>query len=563
MIKRKTSVYCLILLALLTLSGVILSVGEAQARYVNTVVWNTYVEPAADENALQYFTEDKSVTVVLGEMDVLGENDNAWYMVKLNIPGRTGATGSLTWGQVLTEGADPDIEVEMLLGNESLDQKYPLTMEEESDAQLTMVLQNKIRRQEDKTVYVTVTWDEIPGEGDAAQDPQTLTAVFRVILPAEEKIEEPSEEESSEPVTEAPTEEEPEEEESEEEESTEAESVEDETEETAADETEETTADETDMQTRTNPETATEDTDDGETNAPETENQEPSTEAPSEPPEENDDDPLPPMEIYLDSLSGFDPQNPLPVWITLESKAQVELGFAYYYDAASPAEMWPLPRYTRLSVDDGKTWLLMYTEDTMTLDLEAGTTTILMDLSAAQLDADIPRTLMVEARSETHAPGEASVGVTPMAESYTAASRILTPNTPLQLVLTNHWPLGTEEMPTGFSLTYTVERLTIAGSAEEGYSKKYEPVTLLQPTTAEGESPTEQTTDPEAPPALVAELNGQNLTIRADRVPPLPGTYRINMEWNYQGFCIANEQIAFYTNYINDTDSAQTGGAEQ
>ena len=82
MAKRKTIAYCLILLALLTMSCLILSVGEAQARYINTVVWNTYVEPLDGEAEPQFFTEDKSLTVVLGEMDILGEKNNAWYMVK-------------------------------------------------------------------------------------------------------------------------------------------------------------------------------------------------------------------------------------------------------------------------------------------------------------------------------------------------------------------------------------------------------------------------------------------------------------------------------------------------
>ena len=545
MAKKRTIAYCLILLALLTMSCLVLSVGEAQARYINTVVWNTYVEPSEGETQQQFFTPDESLTVVLGEMDTLGEKDNAWYMVKFAVPGEAGTTGSLTWEQILAEGQEPALEVGMILGDENLDQEYPLTLEEESDTMLTMVLQNKIRRQEPETVYVRVTWTRIPGEDEEPEDAETMTAVFQVILPAEEK----PEEESSEPIPE----EEP---------------AEEETTEAAVDETEETTADEAAPQARTNPEQPTEETTEESTGETSEEMTEETSEPEDEPDEEETTEPvteeptLPMQQIYMESLAWFDPAQPLPVWITVDSAAQVELGFAYYYDDVSGAEMWPLPRYTRLSTDGGKTWLLMYKEDTLILELEKGTTAMLMDLSKAQLDADVPRTLLATGWSESTAPGEASVGVTPMEAAYTTESRVMTANAPLKLALTDHWFLNTEDTPTDYNLSYSVERLVIQGSEEEGFRKAYEPVTLEEtgagePT--EGEDPTEG----ESVPTLTAELKSHNLILRVGSNPPPPGTYRINLEWKYKDICIAHEQMAFYINYLNDTDSAQTGGAEQ
>ena len=540
MAKKRTIAYCLILLALLTMSCLVLSVGEAQARYINTVVWNTYVEPSEGETQQQFFTPDESLTVVLGEMDTLGEKDNAWYMVKFAVPGEAGTTGSLTWEQILAEGQEPALEVGMILGDENLDQEYPLTIEEESDTMLTMVLQNKIRRQEPETVYVRVTWTRIPGEDEEPEDAEPMTAVFQVILPAEEK----SEEESTEPIPE----EEP---------------AEEETTEAAVDETEETAADEAAPQARTNPEQPTEETTEESTGETSEEMTEETSEPEDEPDEEETTEPvteeptLPKQQIHMESLAWFDPTQPLPVWITVDNAAQVELGFAYYYDDVSGAEMWPLPRYTRLSTDGGKTWLLMYKEDTMILNLEQGTTAMLMDLSKAQLDADVPRTLLATGWSESTTAGEASVGVTPLEAPYTTESRVMTANAPLKLALTDHWFLNTEDTPTDYNLSYSVERLTILGSEEAGFRKEYEAVTLEQP--GEEEDPTEG----ESVPTLTAELKSHNLILRVGSNPPLPGTYRINLEWKYKDICIAYEQIAFYINYTNDTDSAQTGGAAQ
>ena len=533
MSKKKTSVYCLVLLVLLTMSCVILSVGEAQARYVDTVVWNTYVEPLEDKIEHQFFTEDKSLTVVLGEMDVLGKKNNAWYMVDFTIPGEIGTTGSLTWGQVLEEGEDPALETDMLLGNDSLDQEYPLTIEEDATV-LTLVLQNKIRRQEAKTVYVSVTWTQIPGEDDTAEDAKTLTAIFQVILPAEEYTEENPDGEISEVINE----------------------------EVSGDEPKRVATQTTFQQTlisfeQSNEEATTEPT----TEVPtEEETTESTTEAPTE--EETtepvtEEPSLPQQEINIESLAWFDPAQPLPLWITADNDMTVELGFAYHYDDRLAAEMWPIPRYTRISTDGGKTWLLMYVANTMTLDLESGTTEILLDFSAVEMDTDISRMLLIKGWSADTAPGEASVSVTPMSEFYTAESHVMAANTPLQLTLTEQWPLSTEDAATEYAVTYSVERLTIVESEEEGYRKNYEPVTLIHG----GEE--DKTAEGEALPTLMAELKEQTLILRTGSTLPPPGTYRINMEWTYKGICIARDQIAFYINYLYDTDSAQTGGAEQ
>lgn len=564
MAKRKTSVYCLLLLALLLLSGAVLSVGETQARYVSTVVWNTYVEPAAEGTAQQFFTADESLTVVLGQMDTLDEKNNAWYMVDFSVPGDPGTTGSLTWTQILDEGQEPDLEVGMLLDEEVLDQEYPLTIGEDVPPVVTMVLHNTVRRQEDKTVSVRVTWTRIPGEGEAEQAPQVMTAVFQVILPAEEAVEEPTEEPTvEEPATEAPT----------------ADPTEESTEDPSEDPSEEPTEEPSQL-TRVAPgdpteETAEEPTEEETTVPPTSDPAEETTEAPTEqvteettaPDEEEPTDPeettepepptLPTQQIGMEALSWFDPEQPLPLWITVDRQTEVELGFAHYYDPTAEPEMWPLPRYTRLSQDGGKTWLLMYQENTLRLELEAGTTGLLMDLSRAELDVDIQRTLVAEGWSETTAPGAVSVGVTPMEEPYVTGSRIMTAQTPLKLTLTEHWPTGTADAPTDYTLTYTVERLTVTGSAEEGYRKAYEPVTLLTAEAAEEE------TELPTGPALIAEQKGQDLILRPGSTLPPPGTYRINMEWKYKDICIASDQIAFYINYMSNTDSAQTGGAEQ
>ena len=171
---------------------------------------------------------------------------------------------------------------------------------------------------------------------------------------------------------------------------------------------------------------------------------------------------------------------------------------------------------------------------------------------------------MVKGHSATTAPGEVSISVTPMAEPYVTESRVMSENVPLQLTLTEHWPLFAEDGSTDYSVTYSVEQMIIAGSAEKGYRKEYQSMLLNKDDESEEDSTTrETTTQEEALPSLVAKLDGQNLTVQVGDTLPSPGTYRLNMEWTYKGLCISNKQIAFYINYMNDTDSAQTGGAEQ
>ena len=67
MAKRKTNSYWLSLIALLLVASMVLSVGDTQARYVNTTVWNTVVYPTSDQ-IVSDCLRPEGQTILLGEM---------------------------------------------------------------------------------------------------------------------------------------------------------------------------------------------------------------------------------------------------------------------------------------------------------------------------------------------------------------------------------------------------------------------------------------------------------------------------------------------------------------
>ncbi len=69
MAKRKTNSYWLSLIALLLVASMVLSVGDTQARYVNTTVWNTVVYPTSDQ-IVSDCLRPEGQTILLGEMEL-------------------------------------------------------------------------------------------------------------------------------------------------------------------------------------------------------------------------------------------------------------------------------------------------------------------------------------------------------------------------------------------------------------------------------------------------------------------------------------------------------------
>ena len=67
MAKRKTNSYWLSLIALLLVASMVLSVGDTQARYVNTTVWNTVVYPTSDQ-VISDCLRPEGQTILLGQM---------------------------------------------------------------------------------------------------------------------------------------------------------------------------------------------------------------------------------------------------------------------------------------------------------------------------------------------------------------------------------------------------------------------------------------------------------------------------------------------------------------
>ena len=69
MAKRKTNSYWLSLIALLLVASMVLSIGDTQARYVNTTVWNTVVYPTSDQ-IVSDCLRPEGQTILLGEMEL-------------------------------------------------------------------------------------------------------------------------------------------------------------------------------------------------------------------------------------------------------------------------------------------------------------------------------------------------------------------------------------------------------------------------------------------------------------------------------------------------------------
>ena len=199
------------------------------------------------------------------------------------------------------------------------------------------------------------------------------------------------------------------------------------------------------------------------------------------------------------------------------------------------------PRYTRYSLDGGSSCYMLYYDDTIALNPQQGEVlTVLLDLSHTNLENS-----RVILGAELQEGGEvATCAVTLVSESARWAqfpNRILSVNQPLEIPISEQ---GTE-----FTLEYSLEMLTTIKS-EDGRTETmvYVPVEL----TKDG---------------LWAELTtgetGTKLVLSIGEKLPQAGTYRISLSWTSEESVIAQMQETIFINYLQYTESEQTGGAEQ
>ncbi len=158
--KSLKTVYAMLVLVAL-LSTMILSVGESHARYVNTVTWDTFVEPAKEETVSSDWMQSAAqapTTILLGEMT------QEPYQITINLQSKEEISGELQWSTDQAEYLHVTADVSGVI---TLQKDQPTTLV------LTLTPTEKMMTlRQALSAHVTVSWAE------------TMQAMFRIVLPA-------------------------------------------------------------------------------------------------------------------------------------------------------------------------------------------------------------------------------------------------------------------------------------------------------------------------------------------------------------------------------------------
>lgn len=597
MTKNRIKAYWLLLLILMTTALLVLSPGETQARYANTVFWNTLVENDNDlvsSNLLRNVSEPP-VTILLGE---LGEDG---VEIPITLTSEINAEGVLAWSrsgapetsepepvgeetgetipeettpaeaaetepaetEPISDPLDPDYLVHVEMTSQNAEEDKDFIHENNQFIKLTagetVTVMMKLEPgllavtelKEATDVYVTVSWGN------------TLTAKFKVTLPPAEGLPEETEPETTEPEATDPEATEPSVPETTEPEATEP-SV-PETTEPAATETTEPSVPETTEPEETEPGTTgsqsamrdkladilglrPETNEDESEAAPPTEpavaageeGEEP-TEA-TEPPVET---PVPPV-IPVDAVARMTLSEELALQIGVpEEITAIQIGMGLEIpgnaDGDVPQMVYaPLPEYTCYSLDQGQSYFMFYYPGMIRLETTPGeTVTVMMDFSSTQMDTEeLILTFMGWRENEMWGTGIAVVAVD-KDRAVTLSSRYLEPETPLVIEIPDEWE--------GYTMTYRIEKLTCSWSQDGKTCDVYY----------------ESVNPEEAGIIVTVDTSAGTLTMETDTVLPDAGTYRIVMSWSSEDINTRQVQETFFINYLAYSEVLETGGAEQ
>ena len=630
MVKKRIKTCWLLLLVVVYTGGLVLSVGETEARYVNTANWSTMIgesSTAVTSDCLVGKT-DIPMTVLLGEGSLLLPTKVSFWLKSTD---STALEGDLVWKVVETDYVQY-LKVEMMSGVDVLENGSSIKLVENTAMDFTMILtptdNARIKAHDELLIHIVVGW------GDS------MRGIFQIMLP-EVKAEEPEEDENGEAEDNTGGETQPEDETVDPTQSTE-ESVETEDGTTEAEPTavsdggEETqvTPEETTAQTETIPtetgestnevlqtqsgttgdesETTTTEsptepvetdptvpnetqateptettTDPTETQATEpvttdpTESTETQPEEPSEPdpteesietepaepptePEETAPEETDPL-VKLETLKSFSPQSLLPAKITLNGGiTRVSLGLGTVNQDGTAGEIQPFPAYTRFSLDDGASYYMMYRGYVTELNTkEVSSVTILLDFSRTELDTDSEVFLLAEGYdAEGSLLSTCIVNTSPDAmEDYQVESRplvqtaqtedeeteeeastqepkILTQDTYLEFTLPEAWK--------DYKLEYSIEILTLNAESK----LEYVPAEYVGADEKNnGSLVVDYVNDENSQAHKLILLTGAKL--------PQAGTYRVNMNWSYEGICYEQTQTTFFINYPASTIAAE------
>lgn len=535
MTKNRRMLCWLLLLVLLLCQAFSLSVGEAYARYDSTVVANAVVEPKVQGITSNCMVKagDPSLTVLLGRLD---EPKSVSFWLKSN--GAPAPAGALLWSVVEPEKYLDYVQITMKIDDVAVDPGVKIDLLQDAAMSFDMTVAasaiGKTAEHEELKINVVVTWgDEMWG---------TFQVILPEVLPEEEQPQTNNDNETNVTPETTPTEE-----------------VGD----SAAGETVISEEEKASLEALANLLAAQNAAEGGETEPTTPETEPPATTEPPAPvettgPTEETQPPVSPDDpIQLKTLSRFDPAYALPVKMSVsEDITSIRMGREV--EEAGVTSFEPLPDNTLLSLDHGKSYFMLYNgyiAEFTREDLEDGKSiSVLLDFSRTELEEDDTLVLAMEACTESGLKttrsaqttadaresclslvhpleGEAkavafSAGDTresaAAAEEFGWRSRMLTKDSALEFVIPMEW-LDAE-------VEYSVEMLTMT----EEQTLEYIPVVL----SAAGLHGKYQDFD-----------QTHNLVLQVGEDPPQAGTYRLNMNWSYEGICFAKSQTTFFINY--------------
>ena len=215
----------------------------------------------------------------------------------------------------------------------------------------------------------------------------------------------------------------------------------------------------------------------------------------------------------------------LPVDITVEGAVNaIYVGMPQTGEDGS-VTMAPLPSFTRYSVDGGKSFTLLYYGGLIELT-ESGT--VLLDLQQTDLDLSAAHTLYVLAFN-TDQTQQAEITVAAgdiLPQERTVAPRMITAtNKEVSIPLPGQWSDG--------KLNWT-----ISGRNTDGTYSPVEDLTAIGLTVEK-----------------IAGESGETLHIRITpqgEQRPAPGTYKLRLDWSWQGAGFAGTELTFFVNYVVD-----------
>ena len=183
MAQKKKIAYWLLLITVLYLAGSVMSVGESQARYVNTATWYTVAEPTRNNptsDCLEPVTQPP-ITVLLGQMAQESRE------ISFALDSRTDTSGMLAW-----RVDSPDyLDVRVQIGDTSLSSGDTVSLTGETPVTVTMLLsltEKALEPRDGMNVNIQVSFGE------------TLTGIFRVeLMPVDGQILAATEQEATEP----------------------------------------------------------------------------------------------------------------------------------------------------------------------------------------------------------------------------------------------------------------------------------------------------------------------------------------------------------------------------